>query len=144
MKKKIIIAVSWALVLLCMGVIFWLSSRDGAESQAMSDRFAFLLRLPFGSFIVRKGAHFLEFAGLAVLIFNALYRSFGYSRPVLSWILTAAYAVSDEIHQLFVDGRACRIFDWFVDSLGAAAGILEICILIFVFTKIKRRSLRDG
>lgn len=144
MKKKIVIALSWALVLLCMGVIFLLSSRDGVASQGMSDRFTFLLRLPFGSFIVRKGAHFLEFAGLAFLISNALYRSFGNCRPVLAWILTAVYAASDEIHQLFVEGRACRIFDWFVDGLGAATAILVICLVIFIYSKIKRRNLRDG
>jgi len=91
---------------------------------------------------VRKGAHFLEFAGLAALIFNALFRSFGQFRPVLSLALTAVYAASDEFHQLFVDGRACRLFDWFVDCAGAASAIIFLYLIIIIFKSIKRRRLR--
>ena len=140
-KKTFIIAVSWAAVIICMAIIFGFSAQVATESQELSDRFAFLLQLPFGSFIVRKGAHFLEFAGLAALIFNALYQNFGFLRPVVSFIITAAYAVSDEIHQLFVEGRACRIFDWFIDCAGALSAILFLYLIIKLLS-VKRRKLR--
>lgn len=140
-KRSFIVAVSWAAVIICMAVIFGFSAQDATESLELSDNFSFLLQLPFGSFIVRKGAHFLEFAGLSVLIFNALYQTYGFLRPYLAFILTAAYAVSDEIHQLFVEGRACRIFDWFVDCAGAASAILFLCLVIKLFSRIKRRRL---
>lgn len=143
MKKKTATALCWLAVIACMGVIFYFSSQSATVSQAVSDRFAFLLRLPFGSFIVRKGAHFLEFAGLAVLIFNALYSSSGRSRPILSFGLTAAYAVTDEIHQIFVEGRACRFFDWLVDCSGAASALAFICLIIFLSRKFKRRNSND-
>lgn len=141
-KKAFIIAVSWAAVIVCMAVIFGFSAQAATQSQELSDKFSFLLRLPFGSFIVRKGAHFLEFAGLATLIFNALYQTFGFLRPVIAFIITAAYAASDEIHQLFVDGRACRIFDWFVDCSGALSAILFLYLVIKLFSRVKRRKLR--
>ena len=141
-KKTFIIAVSWVAVLICMAVIFCFSAQSATQSQELSDLFAFLLKLPFGSFIIRKGAHFLEFAGLATLIFNALYQSFGFLRPFISIILTSAYAASDEIHQLFVEGRACRIFDWFVDLSGAICAIAFLYLIIKLFSRIKRRNLR--
>lgn len=144
MKKKTATVLCWLAVIACMGVIFYFSSQPATVSQAVSDRFAFLLQLPFGSFIVRKGAHFLEFAGLAVLIFNALHCSSGKFRPVLAFVLTAAYAVTDEIHQIFVEGRACRFFDWLVDCSGAAAALIFICLIIFLSRKLKRRNSNDG
>ncbi len=141
-SKNLCAAVSWTAVITCMVIIFCLSHQTAGDSQSLSDRFAFLLKLPFGSFIVRKGAHFLEFAGLCTLVCNALYRSFGYFRPILSFALTAAYAASDEFHQLFIEGRACRVFDWFVDCSGALAALLALYIIAVIIRKKNRRSLR--
>lgn len=142
MKKKTVIC--WIAVAVCMGVIFCFSSQPATLSQTVSDRFAFLLRLPFGSFIVRKAAHFLEFAGLSVLVFNALYSTCGKFRPFTAFTVTAAYAITDEIHQIFVDGRACRFFDWLVDCSGAAAALIFVCLIIFLSRKHERRSINDG
>ncbi len=139
-KPTVLTAISWTAVAVCMGIIFFLSAQNGSGSQSLSDNFISFLGLPL-YFVrtVRKAAHFLEFTGLAVLFFNALYRSFGRFRPFLSFFLTAAYAASDEIHQLFVEGRACRIFDFFVDCAGAATGIAVLYLLIFLFSKLKAR-----
>lgn len=139
-KSTVLTVVSWALVAVCMGIIFFLSAQNGSGSQTLSDNFTSFLGFPL-YFVraIRKAAHFLEFTGLAVLFFNALYRSFGRFRPFLSFVLTAAYAASDEIHQLFVEGRACRVFDFFVDCAGAATGIAVLYLLIFLFRKLKSR-----
>ena len=138
--NKIITVISWAAVLLCMTVIFVLSAQKGDDSQELSDSFIVLFGLKFSSDIIRTCAHFLEYAGLAVLIYNALYRSFGYAKPVFSVALSAIYAVTDEIHQLFVEGRACQITDIIIDSVGAAAGIAVLTAIITVYRKIKRRK----
>ncbi len=143
MKKKLIIFASWATVIACMAVIFCLSHQTADNSQSLSDDFAFQLGIPFGSFVVRKLAHFLEFAGLCTLIVNALFSSYGRFKPVFSFLLTAVYAASDEIHQLFVEGRACRLFDWFVDCSGALCALLCIYLIIFILRKTKRRSFHD-
>ncbi len=140
MKRKLTTVLCWIAVALCMGVIFYFSAQTGDTSQGTSDELAFFLNIPFGSFIVRKGAHFLEFAGLAVLIFNALHSTCGNFRPYLSFVITAAYAATDEIHQLFVEGRACRFFDWLVDCSGAAAALIFISFLIILSRKLKRRN----
>ena len=135
MKKKIIIAFWWLLVSVCMGVIFYLSAQDGGASEALSDEVKTVFGIPVAINIIRKSAHFLECAGLAFLVFNALRATFGKSRPVAAFLITAAYAVSDEIHQLFVEGRACRIFDIFVDSCGAASAILFMMFVFYVWEK---------
>lgn len=143
MKRKIVTFLCWLAVAVCMGVIFYFSSQPAAVSQSLSDKFAFILRLPFGSFIVRKGAHFLEFAGLSVLVFNALHSTYGRFRPFVSFIITAIYALTDEIHQIFVDGRACRFFDWIVDCSGAAAALIFVCLIVYISDKKKRRCSDD-
>jgi hypothetical protein len=44
--------------------------------------------------------------------------------------LTALYGFSDEVHQFFVPGRACSLFDGIVDGLAAAVAVwaLAACV----------------
>lgn len=142
MKRRILLIISWAAVAACMSVIFFLSAQKASDSQALSDSLLLLLKFGLTSDFIRKCAHCLEFMGLAVLLFNALYRTFGFFRPFMAFAITAAYAVSDELHQLFVEGRACQLSDVLIDSLGAAAGIAALSLAVIVFSKIKGRRLR--
>lgn len=141
-RNRIILVFSWLAVAACMGVIFYLSAQDGVQSQSASGKVVMLFDFAISDDIIRKFAHCLEFAGLALLVFNALYQSFGYIRPLISFVITAAYAASDEIHQLFVEGRACQISDFFVDCFGAAMGISVLWAAVIIFSKIKRRRFR--
>ncbi len=138
-KRPFLIAISWAAVAVCMGIIFFLSAQNGAESGETSGWLLLLLKLPISEGFLRTAAHFLEFTGLAVLIFNALYQTCGRIRPFLSFALASVYAATDEFHQLFVEDRACTLFDWFIDSLGAASGVAVLCLLIYIFSYFKRR-----
>lgn len=140
-KRTFIIAVSWTAVAVCMGIIFYLSAQNDTESSGTSSWLLLLLKLPISESFLRTAAHFLEFTGLAVLIFNALYQTCSKIKPFLSFAIASAYAVTDEIHQLFVEGRVCSISDWFIDSLGAASGVAVLCIMIYIFSYIKRRRL---
>lgn len=137
--KKLFCALSWVAVIACMAVIFCLSAQKGGQSEALSDSVTTLFGLEFSSALVRKAAHCLEFMGLAALIFNAIYRSFGYFRPYLTFALTALYAASDEIHQLFVEGRSGQLSDVLIDCVGAAAGVLLLCAAVNAWSYIKGR-----
>ncbi len=66
-------------------------------------------------------AHFIEFGVLAILILRAS----GIKDKNIYWtlIISVLYAVSDEIHQMFVAGRSAGIFDWLIDFLGILVGI---------------------
>lgn len=139
--EKIKRAVCWSLVAVCMGIIFYFSSRTATESSAQSDGVLNIIYMLFGengvtTFIVRKCAHFLEFAGLSFLFSIAFYQQFGAVKFILPVICTSLYAVTDEVHQIFVEGRACKFFDWVVDTAGGLFGFLLFFISFLIIDKI--------
>jgi VanZ family protein len=67
--------------------------------------------------VLRKLAHAAEYAILAALLYRAL------RRPGPAFVLAVAYAVTDEVHQLFVPGRAGRPLDVAIDAAGALVGL---------------------
>lgn len=133
-QEKIKTILCWILVVICMGIIFWLSSRTADESAAQSGAILNWLIEIFGDniftdFIVRKMAHCLEFTGLCVLFNLALLQQKKQLKPHLAILFTSLYAITDEFHQLFVDGRACRFLDWVIDSSGAILGAVGFIVL---------------
>lgn len=127
-----------------MGVIFYFSSRTASVSANQSSRILEWLNKIFGAsvtdFIVRKTAHFLEFTGLCVLFNSALYFTKAKRQLILSTILTSLYAITDEVHQIFVDGRSCELRDWAIDSLGAICGAIGFFILFIIIKKITEKG----
>lgn len=126
-----------------MGVIFWLSSRTAEESSAQSsDVLEWLIRIFgdnfFTTFIVRKLAHCLEFTGLSLLFSISLYFTRGKASPVYAIILTSLYAITDEVHQIFVAGRSCEFRDWAIDTGGAVAGALAFLVILYLIKKLIR------
>lgn len=78
--------------------------------------------------IVRKGAHMTEYAILAFLFYVWLCR-WNISRRrrlAVAAVMAILYACSDELHQIFVAGRAGQISDVLVDSAGALLALLLI------------------
>jgi VanZ family protein len=80
--------------------------------------------------IVRKIAHFTEYAILAYLAARAFRTS---SHPALAnhWLLAAfalvvAYALLDEYHQSFVPSRTASIYDSFIDMSGGLVALLAL------------------
>ena len=63
--------------------------------------------------------HFLEYAGLSLLLNRALKDIPGFKRFSLVLILCLLYALSDEWHQSFVPGRNASLYDAAVDGIGA-------------------------
>ena len=148
-KRKAYIIISWTLVVTCMVFIFWMSGFNATESSGMSDSIIRKILAVFGeefsSFVVRKAAHMLEFCALAMTLFNAIYSSWGKkSTPFWAFGGTVVYAITDEIHQLFVEGRACRVFDVFVDSFGALIGIIFAIIILKIILKFRERGNKNG
>ncbi len=95
------------------------------------------------TFLVRKGAHIFAYFVLGILTFNALRRinlsRFKFNRPaVLSIIVCALYAASDEFHQLFISGRSGEIRDIMIDSCAAMVGVFIISIFVRILQKSKK------
>lgn len=122
-KNSILFVVLW------MSVIFVMSSFNANESSEQSNIIVELIVSIFNfnnieliSLIVRKLAHFIEYFILGLLVFNMI-RCYD-KKIYIAIIICILYAVSDEIHQLFVVGRSCKIMDMLIDSMGSVSGIL--------------------
>ncbi|MBQ3149998.1 MAG: VanZ family protein [Clostridia bacterium] len=152
MKKRAVITLSWLLVIACMMTIFLLSSQTGENSAELSDtvmgpvgRLITFLFGEEGHNIFRKFAHFFEFAGLSFLLYNAFFQTKKSKKmsPYIPFFTSVIYAVSDEVHQLFVDGRACRIFDIGVDTLGIVTGLAVFYCIVKCIEKLKKIKIHE-
>jgi len=91
-------------------------------------------------FLVRKTAHFTEYAILGSLFFlNLRNTPLGLIKHPLatSILFSFLYACTDEIHQIFVPGRSAQFRDILIDTLGASFGIAITYLTIKFFAKIK-------
>lgn len=148
-KRKIHIIISWVLVVICMGIIFFLSAQNGEESSDLSGSFVMALLNGLGIVIdegvLRSIAHCLEFMGLSVLLFNAVYVTwFLKLTPIIAFLGTVFYAITDEIHQIFVPERAFQTSDILVDSTGALIGVIASFIILKVILYIMKRGNKNG
>ena len=133
------------LTLAVMGLIFFMSAKDGTESGNMSD---WLLNTGFGRLLmkllprltdygdridIRKYAHMAEYALLAVpstLFFRELLlERFPARSAGCALLLCFLYACSDEYHQTFVPGRAGTFPDVLVDLAGVGFGLMLVLLL---------------
>lgn len=142
-KDKKAAILFWVLTIICMGIIFYFSSRPATESASQSSWLIDILQKIFGvgfsSFIIRKCAHFLEFTGLCVLFNSAWYFTKSKKCILLSIICTSLYAITDEVHQIFIDGRSCEFRDWCIDSCGAITGAIGFLIVYAIIDAIVKQ-----
>ncbi len=128
----------WAVVVLWMALIFNLSSQVADQSNELSTGFTEIVVkalekvAPKASFdmgslnhLVRKNAHFFTYLILGILVINALRRSGVQGYQSIAWAaaICILYAVSDEVHQLYVPGRGAQVKDVLIDSAGSMVGI---------------------
>jgi len=90
--------------------------------------------------IIRKTAHFLEYALLSFLVFLL---AKCYNIKICICILISLgycllFAMFDEWHQLSVAGRSGEIKDVLIDFCGSIAGNSFGCLLLYFLKKIKK------
>lgn len=149
-RKRVWRIVSVALIVVWAVVIFSFSAQPDTESSEISGHVSYRIVKMWNQvfdgnippeleqmaqkieYPVRKAAHMSEYAVLALLIFQAL-TAFDRkkNRGCMALGITAAYAVTDEFHQLFVPGRAGRVTDVLIDSAGAFLALLAIHIILY-------------
>ena len=92
-------------------------------------------------FIARKSAHFIAYMILGILSILLLLQFSSINKmPQIALIFCIAYAISDEIHQFFVPGRACQLRDVLIDSTGSLTGIILVLLFIKLFNINKMTS----
>ncbi|MBP1971410.1 VanZ family protein [Virgibacillus natechei] len=130
--------ISWAAVGLWMGLLFYFSHQPATQSNELStgitntiittvESMAPNLNLDLSNLnhFVRKNAHFFAYLVLGILVMNALRRSGmrGYRCMITALLIGVLYAISDEVHQLFIPGRSGEVRDVLIDTAGTAVGI---------------------
>lgn len=160
-RRRTFVVLSVLLVLAVLAAIFFFSAQTADDSSRLSGAIMrFLLRIfvpGYGqmteaelaalhaqwSFWVRKAAHFTEFAALGFswrLLFLSLSRRPPEAAALLwSWLLSTLYAVTDELHQMLVEGRGPSVRDVCIDSAGALCGALLLALIAVLAYRGRRR-----
>jgi len=133
-----------------VGLMFYLSSQNGMQSRRLSrgilKAFSNLTvpdsvknsfqKVINADFLFRKTAHFFEYFILALLIYfllRGLKVSIRKSR-IITMIGCGLFAITDELHQVFVNGRSALAMDLIIDIIGSISAM----ILIYFVTNRKR------
>jgi VanZ family protein len=161
MKIYVVRVISLFLLIFTMAIIFSLSADTGEESGNLSGEVTEKILSVFGIHeetysedaynriksnmdgIVRKCAHFLEYAWLGAIsyIFFGTYDWKRLKTAMLSLCVCVPYAALDEWHQSFVPGRGPGIKDVVIDSLGALFGIFFMIVCgWFLYRRINRKK----
>lgn len=161
MKKRAVAAVvCWVLTISWMAFIFAMSSQNGETSAEISgsvtEAIVSVVTPEYDTLpeeeqkalvadwhgVVRKGAHFCEYAVLGALLLCSLSLSLTRRKLAVSLALpmAAIYAASDEWHQAFVGGRGPSVADVGIDTLGALLGILVVLFVLLLWRRRRKRK----
>ena len=118
------------LVILWMIVIFYFSSANGSVSTAQSDIvtnsiiniFHYNGDITNLIYIVRKLFHVFEYFVLGILTYNA-YKYHG-RKIIIPIMICFIYAITDELHQVYISGRNGNIYDVLLDTLASTLAII--------------------
>lgn len=137
-KRKFFIG----LALLCFWLIliYILSNQVGSESSSLSNGVLEKIVKLFNSnisekdllsiysnlgLLIRKCAHLMEYLILGLLFYNCFYYLKITNKMNISYSIFTCmiYSITDELHQFFIPGRCCSIYDFMIDSLGVVLGV---------------------
>lgn len=150
MRNKKDDIIRWGLLIFWMILIFVMSQMPGDKSSEQSRIVVILfsiigldLNSYFGdlaTFVVRKGAHFTEYFILFILLYRVVSLYIKNKLAMLyAIIFVFIYACSDELHQLFVDGRSAAFRDVIIDTSGGMFSLL--CTALINEIRRKKRHL---
>lgn len=140
-----------AIVLLWMALIISLSHQPAPSSNELSTGVTYRVVAAIEWLVpgvdleptelnhaVRKYAHFFIFMVLGMLVTVILQKLGvkGLRGAVIALLVCVLFAISDELHQLFVIGRGAQARDVLIDSAGAAVGIVLVKGLSRLFKRV--------
>lgn len=149
--KSVAVGVAFlAVAAIIMLLVFILSGQNGSQtnmlSEKVTEKIASVVFDRFDKFsstekefvvlelnrFIRKCAHFGLYASMGFVIYTGTF--FIFKKRLFMFLsaffVPAIYAVTDEIHQYFVDGRTPLVTDVLIDSAGALLGILVSFLII--------------
>ncbi len=122
MKKtvSVISVIIWLFIIFCFSA--QTAEDSSTTSQSIVDFVLKILNLQnvhLLVYLVRKGAHFTLYFVLALLITKTIK-----IRPYVTAVLiVAVYAATDELHQMFSEGRSGELFDVIIDTAGGTLAV---------------------
>lgn len=148
MKKKS----CWILVGLMVIFIFSNSAASASTSNGMSLTVSEWVRpvlntvglhpeTDFLNFVIRKLAHFSEYALLGVLI-GLAYRlqPWSWMKGKVALLPFFIIPVLDENLQRFSSGRSCELRDMLIDSAGMAVGMMLVIAVLMMLSNRKKQE----
>lgn len=151
-NKKLLISriVMTVLTLLFIAFIFGNSLRTADASSEQSEGILeFINRIlcsinadwSVDQFIVRKLAHFSEFALLGALLTATVYLYIGkrLKSALIALPVGACVGVCDELLQTVSEGRSCELRDMLIDSSGVVVGVLLASLIITLIIRLKKK-----
>lgn len=141
--KRIILSI---IIILWMCVVFYLSNQSGEQSSGTSFKITNMIVSMYTkitkleltnqgvgilTFIVRKIAHFTLYF-VEVIPIYLLLKTYNVSKKrmyMYALLFCTLYSCSDELHQLFIQGRDGNIIDVFIDTIGSTFGIIFVGIV---------------
>ena len=144
---KFLLLISW------MSVIFYFSNQKAEQSSELSNSFIVkVTKIIVGNkldgdkqeeiiekyvTVVRKGAHAFIYFVLSLIAFSFLKEFYGKSNKTLVYtiLFCFCYSVSDEFHQLFIEGRSGELRDIVIDTLSSSLGVF----INYKFRFLKRK-----
>lgn len=147
MKKKVLF---WILVFLSAGWLVFIILRSLKPAEASDLESGRLLAiaqkiLPFVTMkLIRKIAHFTEFAVLGALLAGAMLNYWGKRNWLTVLLICLLSALADETVQLFVEGRSGQVSDVWLDFLGAFTATILIVIISAIHRKRRQKKLTQA
>lgn len=155
MNKKTIVL--WIITILWMGIIFSFSTNDGYQSTSTSKKVTYdminivekkktesekMEKVEILHPQVRKIAHAFEYAVLYILVISSLKTSNIKVNKIylIALVICILYAITDEVHQLFVSGRSGELKDVIIDTAGATIGLMFFNLTHRLLYKKKNKS----
>ena len=157
-RRYVVTCVAVVLLLMLYYMIFHFSAQDGDASSSISQRIKqkgveianslsgnkwsqekMVSLRDSWEHLVRKSAHFAEYAYMGVLVFvlwsQWLCRGKKLYLLTVGWVFLSA--AGDEIHQYFVPGRYASPLDVLLDTCGGAFGMLFCICVVGMFQGIR-------
>ncbi len=149
-----------ALIILWCSIIFIMSGetadissdRSGGISEKIINAFASffgydgegkLILIDKFETVLRKMAHAFSYfvlSSLTLCFFNTFNKINILEKGFYSFSFALVYALSDEIHQIFVEGIAGMLSDVLIDMIGASVGILLVFLIFYLINRKKEKN----
>lgn len=134
-----------------MALIFFFSAQPVQESDSLSkgigrkllEWFPVLhekVTLSELNHYLRKLAHFTIYFALGVCLTVAAGRQKKLPPVVVSILIGTVFAASDEIHQIFSDGRGPMVWDVILDSCGVVTGSALVAVCEKLHNTLKHKN----